>query len=533
MRLCRGRSCWIGRVQQFVYILEAVHTFRTAAVLSRLRMSAAVSQDKTSNRIAVCSAIFAGFAYVGYAVVRQTFGRKWDRPGFLRNENDALGLDYEPERQGKVYLRRLSGSCAGKKGDVLLDTGQPIDRPSCVLRPLSVRERIRELNLNATAFADTILMLQGRKPSEIGARSLGASPFHSPPRILSPLDTQQLPFLEYSADRPSCPSTPRLSRRASKRNLSRRSLASSVLSLSEAQQEEADARAESLLQGREGELTRRLESLQNGRNRELTPYECKSLVALLHSSDAEKVQRTLTTVANAAAFTRNQDSLREAGVLVRLPSLLASPERSIKEAAVLAAANLALNVGNMKEMEGCVNVLTLLAENGEDDTDLHLSVLECLTNICVLPDWHHHFHPLLKNLLVSLSSPYSSIRIQTLRLLINLACNQEMMSPLLSTQFQCSESSPLFNLLNPSTPEEELLRSTTLVANICVTGSRLDLARDTSYNQEAENTLRHRLFHSQRETIARQALYLRDNHLSSEIKYQSSKIYTVLHGIQE
>ena len=39
------------------------------------------SQDKASGRVALCSAIFAGFAYVGYAVVRQTFGRRLERPG--------------------------------------------------------------------------------------------------------------------------------------------------------------------------------------------------------------------------------------------------------------------------------------------------------------------------------------------------------------------------------------------------------------------------------------------------------------------
>lgn len=71
---------------------------------------AGVAQDKTTSRVALCSAIFAGFAYVGYAVVRQTFGKKLDRPGFLRNENDVLGLELDENRNGKVYLRRLSGT---------------------------------------------------------------------------------------------------------------------------------------------------------------------------------------------------------------------------------------------------------------------------------------------------------------------------------------------------------------------------------------------------------------------------------------
>ena len=59
----------------------------------------------------------------------------------------------------------------------------------------------------------------------------------------------------------------------------------------------------------------------------------------------------------------SQDSLREAGILVRLPSLLAGPDRSVQLAAVMACANLALNTGNMKEMEQAVVVLVLLADD--------------------------------------------------------------------------------------------------------------------------------------------------------------------------
>lgn len=41
--------------------------------------TAAGSQDKTVNKVALCSAIFAGFAYVGYSAVRTAFGKKGKR----------------------------------------------------------------------------------------------------------------------------------------------------------------------------------------------------------------------------------------------------------------------------------------------------------------------------------------------------------------------------------------------------------------------------------------------------------------------
>lgn len=39
-------------------------------------MAGASFQDKTLNKVAVCSAVFAGFAYVGYSYARSAFCRK-------------------------------------------------------------------------------------------------------------------------------------------------------------------------------------------------------------------------------------------------------------------------------------------------------------------------------------------------------------------------------------------------------------------------------------------------------------------------
>ena len=341
---------------------------------------ASLNQDRSANRVALCSAIFAGFAYVGYAVVRTAFGGRKINNGFFRNEDDCLGLEYDDGKKGRVFMRRLSGSsmagprtgrrelqaaaaCVTQRlesGEEAPGAERVVDI-NCVLRPLSVRERLRELNLNAMAFADTLLILNGKKP--LGSRSLQSSPFHSPTRIMSPLDINRQ-FLMYDDQTISDdPPTPRLSRRSSRRNLSRRSLANSVVNLSEEQQGEAVAVAQTLLTEREGELTRRLDSFASSRPRELTPYESKSLVALLHSRDKDKISRTLVTISNCAAFTRNQDLLREAGLLVLLPSLLTDSDRAVSIAAVKAASNLALNTGNMKEMEQVVLVLALMMED--------------------------------------------------------------------------------------------------------------------------------------------------------------------------
>lgn len=487
-----------------------------------------LSQDRTSNRVALCSAIFAGFAYVGYAVVRQVFGGKKLNNGFFRDENDCLGLEYETEPRGKVYLRRLSGSrCSGAL-------------ESSVLRPLSVRERLRELNLNAMAFTDTLLILHGKKPLR-GPRSLQSSPFHSPTRILSPLDfNRQFLLHEDSGDagcdaeEKSCPPTPRLSRGPSRRNLSRRSLANSVVNLSEEEHGVAAAQAQTLLQDREGELTRRLKTLQAGRPRELTPYESRSLVALLHCQDDQKIARTLVTISNLAAFTRNQDLLREAGILLILPSLLSHSDHQVQLAAVRAAANLALNTGNMKEMEQTVLEMVQLADNShrlESEPELLSQVFLSLTNLAVLPDWHQHFHPLLPRLLqlVSLTADSNrfkeGVKLQCLRLLVNLACNDDNIGHLLGAP--CDQMIAV-NLVSRSKPEDQLLRCVTLLANVYMAAIRLGLDRD---QPQDTSSLNHVMFGPHSGLILREVKWITENTNNVDIKSQARKILTCIVGI--
>lgn len=45
-------------------------------VIDWSRIMSASATDRTVNKVALCSAIFAGAAYVGYSVVRQAFGRQ-------------------------------------------------------------------------------------------------------------------------------------------------------------------------------------------------------------------------------------------------------------------------------------------------------------------------------------------------------------------------------------------------------------------------------------------------------------------------
>ena len=116
-----------------------------------------LNTDRTVNKIAFCSAVVAGFAYVGYSVVRTAFTR---RRRFGRNgeEDDAddFGLPIQ-----SVFLRRLSQTTLGTQTDTLLGDFDTSGAMKVILRPKSVQERIRDLNAQARQFADAVTAIQG------------------------------------------------------------------------------------------------------------------------------------------------------------------------------------------------------------------------------------------------------------------------------------------------------------------------------------------------------------------------------------
>merc|ERR1712106_359545 len=149
--------------------------------------------DRTLNKVALCSAVFAGFAYVGYSYAKTAFCRKLTvRPGVYDDEDD------EKNQVQHVVFRRLSQTT---QTDALLGHMDMSDTHGrLIIRPKSVQvERIRDLNLKARQFADTFIAIQtgnghagqamSRNYAIHSANSTQCSPWNSP-RILSPIDAK-------------------------------------------------------------------------------------------------------------------------------------------------------------------------------------------------------------------------------------------------------------------------------------------------------------------------------------------------------
>ncbi|KAK7868758.1 hypothetical protein R5R35_002553 [Gryllus longicercus] len=479
--------------------------------------------DKTVNKVALCSAIFAGFAYVGYSVVRTAFCRKLGRKD---------GEGYPDEH--RLYFRRLSQTT---QTDVLLGNLDMTGSGKVILRPLTVQERIRELNLRARMFTDTMLAIQGssspRHSPLPGPRSLQCSPWSSP-RILSPVDvrhilasrsTENLSTLAAHGELVGSPVRRRWTRRSVRRSGLAKHRSPEGLRESE---EEARKEAERLLRDGEDELRLRLETLTH-RDRVITAHEAKSLVALLHSSDEVLLERTLTTIGNCGTFMANQDTLREAGCLLRLQNLLTYPKTSIQLAAIRALGNLSLNQENQKELKDVIPILLTFVNKEQPSDKLVQSALLTLTNIAVLPDWHDEFYPVLHTLYNLVDAATPQIKLQALKLLVNLSCNEDMVPSLLAAQ----APRRLIYLLDPSTNEEILLRVVTLLANLTTAAKdqNLDPTIDLPAEDKAASpdTMYAAIYGvNTLEKMRSKIFVLMNQHKNEDIRVQARKMYEAI-----
>lgn len=69
---------------------------------------------------------------------------------------------------------------------------------------------------------------------------------------------------------------------------------------------------------------------------------------------------------------------------------------------------------------------------------LLLAALVALTNVAVLTDWHDEFYIALHSLYRLVDNGNPAIKLQSLRLLINLSCNEDMVPSLLAAQVSLS-----------------------------------------------------------------------------------------------
>ncbi|KAG8227666.1 hypothetical protein J437_LFUL006977 [Ladona fulva] len=222
--------------------------------------------------------------------------------------------------------------------------------------------------------------------------------------------------------------------------------------------------------------------------------------------------------------------MREAGCLFTLQNLLSYRNSAVQLAAIKTLGNLALNEENQKELKGAVPILLSFVTKNLQSDKLTLSALLTLTNIAVLQDWHDEFYPVLHTLYNLVDTGNPQVKLQSLKLLVNLSCNEDMVPSLLAAQ----APRRLIYLLDPSTNEEILLRVLTLLANLTVSAKeqQLDPTIDLPAEDKAASpeTIRYAAIYGVNiyEKIRCKVFVLMNQHMNEDIRMQARKIYEAI-----
>uniref|UniRef100_H3D3J8 Armadillo repeat containing 10 n=1 Tax=Tetraodon nigroviridis TaxID=99883 RepID=H3D3J8_TETNG len=195
----------------------------------------------------------------------------------------------------------------------------------------------------------------------------------------------------------------------------------------------------------------------------LEPQHLKVLLSRLQSSgDPAESQRILLTLGNAAAFTVNQNLIRDYEGIGTIAAFLSDPAAEVRVQTLNALNNLSMNVRNQDQIKVCVPQVLELIEVSPVNSELQLAALRLLTNLSVTDQHQHLFKTSIRLLLSLLVVGNEELQVQTLKVLVNLSSNPDMMDDIVQAQAPAS----VLLLFDAQTASPVLLRLLTFAGNL-------------------------------------------------------------------
>uniref|UniRef100_A0A8B9UQ94 Mitochondrial-processing peptidase subunit beta n=1 Tax=Anas zonorhyncha TaxID=75864 RepID=A0A8B9UQ94_9AVES len=161
----------------------------------------------------------------------------------------------------------------------------------------------------------------------------------------------------------------------------------------------------------------------------------QKLIHLLQATDDPLIQeQALITLSNSAAFSVNQDIIRNLDGLSVIGGMLSDCVPKVTEKALNALNNLSMNIKNQEEIQVYIEQVCKNVESAPLNSDLQLAGLRLLTNMSVTSDYHHKMINQIPCLLRVLSEGSERTQIQVLKVLVNLSANPAMTRHFLRAQ---------------------------------------------------------------------------------------------------
>ncbi|KAM8892110.1 armadillo repeat-containing protein 10 [Spinachia spinachia] len=195
----------------------------------------------------------------------------------------------------------------------------------------------------------------------------------------------------------------------------------------------------------------------------LDPQHLKMLLSCLKtSSDPPDRCRILLTLGNSAAFTVNQNLIREFEGIHIIAGFLCDPLAEVRVQTLNALNNLCMNIQNQEQIKVYVPQLLELIEMSPVNSDLQLAALRLLTNLSVTDKHQHLLKKSITLLLSLLVVSKETLQIQASKVLVNLSSNPDMMDDIVQAQAPAS----VVLLFDSRTATAVLLRLLTFAGNL-------------------------------------------------------------------
>lgn len=213
-----------------------------------------------------------------------------------------------------------------------------------------------------------------------------------------------------------------------------------------------------------------LDKLSKKTNNNLSQQEVSVLSMLLLAHDEDVLCRTASVIAAATAFSINVDPLIDSGCTIALTDLLHHNSTTVQVAVTQAIANLAFSERGQEIMRETIPILVKKVNSSKVYLQLDWSLM-ALSNFAMKDMNHELMIDCLPQLMHLLSSSNPNIRIKSLKLLVNLSLNPDMVPFILGAKAPAN----LYHLISEKTDGEVLIRLITFLANLIDTVASLDI----------------------------------------------------------
>ncbi|XP_054476806.1 armadillo repeat-containing protein 10 [Anoplopoma fimbria] len=195
----------------------------------------------------------------------------------------------------------------------------------------------------------------------------------------------------------------------------------------------------------------------------LDPQHLKMLLSCLQTSNNPQDRcRILLTLGNSAAFTVNQNLIREFEGIHIIAGFLSDPTAEVRVQTLNSLNNLCMNIQNQEQIKVYVPQVLELIEMSPVNSDLQLGALRLLTNLSVTDKHQHLLKESITLLLSLLVVSFEALQVQALKVLVNLSSNPDMMDDIVQSQAPAS----VVLLFDARTAPAVLLRLLTFTGNL-------------------------------------------------------------------